>query len=239
MGQIHSGPKRSRTKSPNCPSMIPKLSEADIFVLTSDRTFSGAEEFTYNLKNMKRATIVGDTTGGGAHPVSLVAFPSLNVGLRLPYARAVNPITGTNWEGTGVTPDIAVPSEEALDVAYLEALKAVRARAADAEDAAALSWAIEGLEARRHPVQVDAATLERYAGSYGQRLLFMEDGKLRYQREGRPAATAIPMTETLFRFEEYPYFRLEVVLDEQGLPARLVGHYDDGHTDESPRTEAD
>ncbi len=87
----------------------PRLTAADVYVLTSDHTFSGAEEFTYNLKNLERATIVGDTTGGGAHPVNAVVFPSLNVFVRVPYARAVNPITGTNWEGTGVTPHIAVP----------------------------------------------------------------------------------------------------------------------------------
>ena len=40
----------------------------DVYVLTSKRTFSAAEEFTYNLKNLKRATIIGETTGGGAHP---------------------------------------------------------------------------------------------------------------------------------------------------------------------------
>jgi len=213
----------------------PKLTDADVYVLTSDRTFSGAEEFTYNLKNLKRATVVGDTTGGGAHPVTLVAFPSLNVGLRVPYARAVNPITGKNWERSGVIPDIAVPADEALDVAYLEALKTVRARSADPEQAASLTWAIQGLEAQRQPVEVKLETLERYAGSYGPRTLFVEDGRLFYQREGRPAAAAIPMTETLFRFAEYEYFRLEVVTDDRGDPVKLVGHYDDGHTDESPR----
>ena len=41
-----------------------------VFVLTSSRTFSGGEEFTNNLKSLKRATIVGETTGGGAHPVA-------------------------------------------------------------------------------------------------------------------------------------------------------------------------
>lgn len=217
----------------------PKLTAADVYVLTSENTFSGAEEFAYNLKNLERATIVGDTTGGGAHPVSAAVFRSLRILVRIPYARAVNPITGTNWEGVGVTPHIAVPADEALDVAYLEALKKIKERTTDAEDAAALSWAIDGLESERHPAAVDLSTLERYAGSYGPRELFVEDGKLLYQREGRPAATAIPMTETLFRFDEFDYFRLEVVLDDQGRPTKLVGHYSDGRTDESPRTEGD
>jgi hypothetical protein len=215
----------------------PKLTAADVFVLTSSNTFSGAEEFTYNLKNLERATIVGDTTGGGAHPVSAVVFPSLNVLVRVPYARAVNPITGTNWEGTGVAPHIAVPADEALDVAYLEALRRIRDRTTDADEAATLSWAIDGLEAKGHPATVGLSTLERYAGSYGPRRLFVEGGKLFYQREGREPATAVAMTETLFRFDELDYFRLEVVLDDQGHPTKLVGHYNDGHMDESPKTE--
>ena len=44
------------------------MPDVPVYVLTSNKTFSAAEEFTYNLKNLKRATIIGETTGGGAHP---------------------------------------------------------------------------------------------------------------------------------------------------------------------------
>ena len=96
----------------------------DVYVLTSRRTFSAAEEFAYDLQNLKRATIVGETTGGGAHPVE---FRHLTEGfaISLPAGRAINPITKTNWEGTGVKPDIAVPAEQALKAAHLAALKTV------------------------------------------------------------------------------------------------------------------
>ena len=94
----------------------------DVYVLTSKRTFSGAEEFTYNLKNLKRATIIGETTGGGAHPGGRFRV-SEHFGVFVPTGRAISPITKTNWEGTGVTPDIAVPADQALVVARLMALK--------------------------------------------------------------------------------------------------------------------
>lgn len=94
----------------------------DVYVLTSKRTFSGAEEFTYNLKNLKRATIVGETTGGGAHPGGGFRI-SEHFGMFVPTGRAISPITKTNWEGTGVTPDIGVPADQALLVARLMALK--------------------------------------------------------------------------------------------------------------------
>ena len=94
----------------------------DVYVLTSKRTFSGAEEFTYNLKNLKRATIVGETTGGGAHPGGGFRI-SEHFGMFVPTGRAISPITKTNWEGTGVAPDISVPADQALVVARLMALK--------------------------------------------------------------------------------------------------------------------
>jgi retinol-binding protein 3 len=87
-----------------------------IYVLTSARTFSGAEEFTYNLKNLKRATIIGETTGGGAHPVSGHRIDE-HFMIGVPFARAINPITRTNWEGVGVKPDILVPANDALATA--------------------------------------------------------------------------------------------------------------------------
>lgn len=96
--------------------------DVPVYVLVSGRTFSGAEEFTYNLKNLKRATIVGATTGGGAHPV---AGHNINdcMTAMVPFARAINPITNTNWEGTGVEPDIKVSPTDALTIAQREALK--------------------------------------------------------------------------------------------------------------------
>ncbi len=94
----------------------------EVYVLTSKRTFSGAEEFTYNLKNLKRATIIGETTGGGAHPGGGFRI-SENFGMFVPTGRAISPITKTNWEGTGVTPDVAVPADQALLTAQIMALK--------------------------------------------------------------------------------------------------------------------
>jgi peptidase S41-like protein len=86
------------------------------YVLTSKRTFSGAEEFSYNLKNLKRATIVGETTGGGAHPVAGHRIDD-HFRIGVPYAKAINPISKTNWEGIGVEPDVKVPAADALATA--------------------------------------------------------------------------------------------------------------------------
>ncbi|GAB4329404.1 MAG: hypothetical protein Kow0074_25870 [Candidatus Zixiibacteriota bacterium] len=212
----------------------PRLTNADVYVLTSNYTFSAAEEFTYNLKNMERATIVGETTGGGAHPVEGHVFANINIAMSVPFGRAINPITGTNWEGTGVAPDIECPQEEAFDIAYAEALKSIRDRLDDNE-AFEVNWVLQGLEAKRNPVTVDAAKLAKYAGSYGPRTLTLKDGHLIYQRAPNPPMVMIPMSETMFRFDEIDYFRLEVVLDNEGNPVEIIGHYDDGRVDKSVR----
>ena len=92
-----------------------------VYVLTSNYTFSAAEEFTYNFKNLKRAIIVGEVNGGGAHPGSYRQI-SKNFRVFIPIGRAINPITNSNWEGTGVEPDILIDKEHAFEFAYKEAL---------------------------------------------------------------------------------------------------------------------
>jgi hypothetical protein len=101
-----------------------------VYVLTSHRTFSAAEEFTYNLKSLKRATVVGETTGGGAHPGGPQPINDHFL-VWVPTGRAINPITKTNWEGTGVKPDMEVPADLALKTAHLDALKQVAAAKKD------------------------------------------------------------------------------------------------------------
>lgn len=103
-----------------------RMGDVPVFVVTSAKTFSAAEEFTYNLQTQKRATIVGETTGGGANPGGVFGAGK-RFGIFVPTGRAINPITKTNWEGTGVKPDVAVGADEALD----RALELARSAADD------------------------------------------------------------------------------------------------------------
>jgi hypothetical protein len=117
-----------------------------VYVLTSKNTFSAAEEFTYNLKNLKRATIVGETTGGGAHPGGPRPIND-HFFVWVPSGRAINPISKTNWEGTGVKPDIDVPADLALKTAHVGALKKLKEAATeDGEWAKELGEAIDKAE---------------------------------------------------------------------------------------------
>jgi len=102
---------------------VKRLTDVPLFLLTSKRTFSAAESFAYDMKVRERATIIGEPTKGGAHSVDLFKVGD-QFEIYIPTARAINPITGGNWEGTGVIPDISVPSESALDTAVVLARKA-------------------------------------------------------------------------------------------------------------------
>ena len=97
---------------------VERMPDVPLFVLTSKYTFSGAEEFAYNFKTRKRATIVGESTGGGANPGGPIEINKL-FSINVPTGRAINPITQTNWEGTGVVPDVKTDASNALSKAHL------------------------------------------------------------------------------------------------------------------------
>ncbi|HET6326931.1 MAG TPA: S41 family peptidase [Planctomycetaceae bacterium] len=104
----------------------------DVYLLIGPRTFSGAEEFAYDLQTQKRATLVGETTGGAAHPGDLANLNDHFL-MFVPLGRPINPITKTDWEGTGVKPDIAVPTADALEKAHAVAIEKLLKNAKDEE----------------------------------------------------------------------------------------------------------
>ena len=101
-----------------------------VFVLTSPMTFSGGEELAYDLQALKRATLVGEVTGGGANPVTIIELGH-QFSVSMPDAQGINPITGTNWEQTGVTPDVRVAAADALSRAHVLALDQLAAKASN------------------------------------------------------------------------------------------------------------
>jgi hypothetical protein len=95
-----------------------------VYVLTSAQTFSAAEAFAYHLQALKRVTVVGETTGGGAHAASEGRLGD-HFAFSVSWGNSINPITGTNWEGVGVVPDVKASADEALAAA----LQLIRDRA--------------------------------------------------------------------------------------------------------------
>ncbi|MFJ6752306.1 MULTISPECIES: S41 family peptidase [unclassified Streptomyces] len=100
-----------------------------VYVLTSEVTFSGGEDVAYTLQAHGRATVVGETTRGGAHPTARHPVTA-HITVTVPTARSINAVTGTNWEGVGVVPDLAAPAGQALEVAHRKALEETESREA-------------------------------------------------------------------------------------------------------------
>jgi retinol-binding protein 3 len=105
-------------------SVVPgaSLADKDLYILTGRGTFSAPEAFAYDMQALKRATIVGETTGGGAHPTTMHRLAD-HFSASIPFARSINPVTKTDWEGVGVKPDVPVDADQALLTAHLMALR--------------------------------------------------------------------------------------------------------------------
>jgi hypothetical protein len=101
-----------------------RYGDKPVYVLTSRGTFSGGEAFAQHVQAQRRGTVVGEKTDGGAHPGAIYRLHA-HFEAFIPVGRAIDPVTGCNWERSGVTPDVQVPAERALAVAYRLALEAV------------------------------------------------------------------------------------------------------------------
>lgn len=119
----------------------------DLFLLVGPSTFSAAEDFCYSLQQLKRATLVGERTGGGAHMGRGLQRLSPLFTAFIPVGRSLNPVTKTNWENTGVEPDLKVPAEKALIEAHLAALRRLAERESDPKWQGDLRHAIADLAA--------------------------------------------------------------------------------------------
>jgi hypothetical protein len=205
-----------------------KLLDIPLYVLTSGYTFSAAEEFAYNLKHLERATIVGETTRGGAHPISARAISGRFV-IYIPDATSINPVTGENWEGVGVSPHIQVSAEEALGVAHFDALETLVANAEDESERFRFQWSMDGLEARLEPVSLDTSVVRSYVGTYASRTITFEDGILYCKRGDRPKRKMIPMSRDQFMIEDFDYVRLKFILERDSVDSMML-LFDDGST---------
>jgi hypothetical protein len=104
-----------------------KLAGKPVYLLTSSTTISAAEDFAYNLKMLRRATIVGETTRGSAHAGVFYRIDD-HFGMGIPEVQAVNPYSIADWEDVGVEPDVKVKAEDALETAKRLAVSRVSAK---------------------------------------------------------------------------------------------------------------
>jgi hypothetical protein len=203
--------------------------EIPVYLLISSATGSAAEEFAYNLKHMGRATLIGETTAGFAHPVTREVAAGEYV-VRLPYGRPINPVTGQNWEGTGVEPHIPVPAGQALETAHLKAVEDLLAALPQGDPRHMLEWVAEIVRSEYHPVELGQDQLARFAGEYGKRLFDIQGGVLHAGHQEIPVSwPLVPISPTRFRLDEDMKF--EFIVDEGGDVSAVKVTYRDGRPD--------
>jgi hypothetical protein len=209
----------------------PSLSHVPLYILTSRQSFSAAEDFAYGLQQAGRATIVGERSKGGGHPVEIVRMirDDMAVAMQVPNAKSVNRHTGTSWEGVGVVPDIEVAASRAIEAAY-EAAAAVLLERVDGEDARRMvEWARQDFRAGLRPVMLSRDQLREYAGHYeGRSFSVGSEDVLLYHRDVGSSRPMVPMGGDLFRFEGFDGVRFQFERDAGGRVDRVVALSPDG-----------
>ena len=180
----------------------PRLSNVPAYVLTSSTTFSAAEDFTYNLQQLGRVTVVGEQTRGGGHTIEFIKLPEFQLELAVPEGRAVNPISGGGWEETGITPDIPTSARDALLTAQVHALERLKQTLSDPAALDRVNWALLKSHAELEPVSISEETLATYAGHYVRsNRVTLRDGTLFVHHAGFPESPCTPLAQDLFEYE--------------------------------------
>ena len=208
--------RQQRWTLPEVPG--PRRPDVPVYILTGRGTVSAGEDFAFVMKNLGRATLVGETTAGAGRN-----NPSFDTGLgfltSVSVSQVKDPKTGAEWEGTGVQPHVRVPVRTALEAAHSLALRSLAERADDPMRKRALEMTREYVEAQARPRAVPAATLKRYEGVYGgERTFTVENGQLWFRRSPeRMSQELVALSDSTFALG--PLVRL--AFEQDGAAWRL------------------
>jgi hypothetical protein len=204
-----------------------------IYILAGKGTASAAEEFCYDLKHLKRATLIGQATAGAAHG-TLERTAGHGVIVYVPYAHAINAITKTDWEHAGVIPDVNVALEKALEVTQEKIFETLLKSTTDTLNLFELNWQYDMLKAFNNPVTIDKETLQKFCGVYGERTFTLENGELYYQRIGKPKFKLSAMTKNIMKGNDF--FKIEFIKSADGSYNEIIAYYQDRRIERATRT---
>lgn len=186
----------------------PRFKDAPLYILTSKNSASAAEAFSYAMKNLGRATLVGEVTAGAAHGRNADIVNDDYI-LTLPTTRSVDPRTNDNWERIGVKPNMETPSDNALNVAYADVLNTLIKKGSN--NSKLHQWAYPLAKAKSSQYVVHPEDINRIVGSYGERRIYQENGKVFYQHsDDRPFEIELVDKEIIV-FKAFSSARLQAV----------------------------
>jgi len=207
----------------------PRMTEIPVYILLSRYSYSSAEAFSYQLQQLGRAVIIGEKTRGGAHAVRYMSFKNLSINLKVPYTSDINPYSNTNYIN-GITPDIAVPADQAFSVANIQAAKRLLETETDEKKRYKLKWVLSGYETDLKPVVPDETSLIEFCGIYGNNKVLVECGRLYHQWKDNSRHELVPMGNDLFKYREpdEAHYRIKFLRDKTGSVFEFYEHDSDG-----------
>ena len=212
-----------------------RLTGIPVYVLISRSTASAAEAFASKIKFINsHAVLVGETSAGAENPISSIVIGDEFV-LNIPSWRLVFRKYDAKWEGIGVKPDIETTVEKALDVAHIDALRKLSETSVDKEIKDKYEWALDGARAIYEPISLPEDVLKAYAGNYGTRDVYFEDGMLNYQYKKRTKRKMLAVRKDYFIIEDYDFFRVRFTI-EKGKVNSLEEIFTDGSVMRNTRT---
>lgn len=194
----------------------PRFKDTPLYILTSSNSASAAESFSYAMKNLARATIVGEVTAGAAHARS-AEIVNENYILTLPSSRPVDPRTNDNWERKGVRPNIETSSDNAFYVAYAEVLNTLIKSKHSHLDIH--QWVYPLVKAKSKQYQASQNDIDQIIGTYGKRKVFQENGKLFYQYLDDPAFEIELLDKESIVFKAFTEARLQIIYEDKQVAA--------------------
>ena len=202
-----------------------RLNKIDIYILTSGATFSSAEWMSYSLQNLKRVTIIGEQTAGGAHPVDRKILAQ-GLTINIPFGEVKDPFTNTDFEGVGVTPDIKISANKALEKAHYLALENLSQNKTDTTFN--YGWLLPIVKNRQNPIVLEQARLESFVGNFGKGSLVFKDNNLYYLWNGKINFLLKPITDNTFILDGILDFRIQVDI-KNDVVTGIKRIYEDGY----------
>ena len=202
-----------------------------IYILTSKKTFSAAEDFSYAMQQAKRATIVGEVTGGGAHPTKPFSVGQGFV-ISIPFARSLNPVTQTDWEGTGVIPDFKIEASKALLKAQELVFRARQTTAKNEKARQKLEYLINALFVNKDLLTLPLDQFDQLTGTYGPLVIYRDGNKL-YCKHADKVTELAHISKNLFVLDGNAH--IEFIKDSKGNYSKATLYIGDGEKFEELR----
>jgi hypothetical protein len=207
-----------------------------VYILTSNRTFSAAEGLAYTLQQMKNAIVIGDTTRGGAHLTRSFSLGNGFVGF-IPFCKSENIKTKTDWEGTGIIPDINESETNSLLTAQKTILNRQLASASDENEKRKINWLINFYKSKSSVVTVSESDLRKFIGKFEEFEFSIHESLLfcTNTHQINKIDRLIPISPVLFQIDNES--QVEFIADEKGLYSTIKLYWNDGFVDKISKSQ--